>query len=55
MNIDYWQLFSESGAVADYLKYKNSISSENQEKENNESDIKDKRNSDKGSKDKRKR
>ena len=55
MNIDYWQKFSESGSVQDYLNYKNSTASENKEKESNDTNNKDKRNSDKGDKNKRKR
>lgn len=47
MNIDYWQKFVQTGSVADYLNYKNSISADNKETENGKSEHKSNRNSNK--------
>lgn len=54
MNTDYWQKFVQTGSVADYLSYRNSISASSKEKENGKSDDKSYRDSNKRDKNQRK-
>lgn len=54
MNTDYWQKFVQTGSVADYLNYRNSISASCKEKENGKSDDKSYRDSNKRDKNQRK-
>ena len=55
MNTDYWQKFTESGKVEDYLRYRNSIHNTHLSGDKNEqSDTDNNRNSNKRDKDQRK-
>ena len=54
MNTDYWQKFVQTGSVADYLNYRNSISAQADNKSNGKSDNKSDRNSNKRDKNQRK-